>query len=93
MLLGLAVFLFVIVVLVNGFTDAPNSVATVVCTGALNVKRALYVCAAFNFIGVLLAYFLGGKIAKFVFSCIIIVVYFDIWYSFVLLTALKLTEN
>ena len=68
MLLGLAVFLFAIVVLVNGFTDAPNSVATVVCTGTLNVKRALYVCAVFNFIGVLLAYFLGGKIAKFVFS-------------------------
>ena len=64
----LAIFLCVGVVLVNGFTDAPSVVATAVCTGAIRLKNALWLCAICNFLGVLLAYLLGSKIARFVFS-------------------------
>lgn len=64
----LAILLCIGVVLVNGFTDAPGVVATAVCTGAIKLRNALWICAFCNFLGVLLAYFLGSKIAEFVFS-------------------------
>ncbi len=64
----LAIVLCVGVVLVNGFTDAPSVVASAICTGALKTKNALWLCAIFNFLGVMLAYLLGSKIASFVFS-------------------------
>ncbi len=65
---ALAIILCFGAVLVNGSTDAPNSIATAICTGAIKERRALWLCAIFNFLGVILASFISSKIAKFVFS-------------------------
>ncbi len=41
------------VVLVNGWTDAPNAIATCVSTRAINVRKAIVMASIFNFLGVL----------------------------------------
>ena len=43
-----------IAVFVNGCTDAPNSVATVIATKALSRKKALILSGIFNFLGVVI---------------------------------------
>ena len=37
------------VVLVNGWTDAPNAIATCVSTRAIGVRKAILMAAVFNF--------------------------------------------
>ena len=39
------------VILVNGWTDAPNAIATAVSTGALTFRRAVFLAALCNFLG------------------------------------------
>ena len=41
------------VILVNGWTDAPNAIATCVSTKAIGVRKAIVMAAVFNFFGVL----------------------------------------
>lgn len=50
------------VVFVNGWTDAPNAIATVVSTRAMDVKKSIIMAAVFNFIGVLFASFTMDKV-------------------------------
>ena len=40
------------VILVNGWTDAPNAIATCVSTRSIRPKRAILMAAVFNFFGV-----------------------------------------
>ena len=40
------------VILVNGWTDAPNAIATCVSTRAIEVRKAIIMAAIFNFFGV-----------------------------------------
>ncbi|MBR6573145.1 MAG: inorganic phosphate transporter [Clostridia bacterium] len=40
------------VILVNGWTDAPNAIATCVSTRAIGVRNAIIMAAIFNFLGV-----------------------------------------
>ena len=40
------------VILVNGWTDAPNAIATCVSTRAIRPKQAVMMAAVFNFLGV-----------------------------------------
>jgi PiT family inorganic phosphate transporter len=40
------------VVLVNGWTDAPNAIATCVSTRSMTPRNAILMAAAFNFLGV-----------------------------------------
>ena len=40
------------VTLVNGWTDAPNAIATCVSTRAIEVRKAIVMAAIFNFLGV-----------------------------------------
>ncbi len=42
------------VILVNGWTDAPNAIATCVSTRAIGVRKAIIMAAIFNFLGVFL---------------------------------------
>lgn len=56
------------VLLVNGWTDAPNSIATAVTSGAIGFKKASLLCGAFNFLGVIFACLLNTTVAEFVFS-------------------------
>ena len=56
------------VILINGWTDAPNSVATAVSSGAIKYKKAVVTCGIFNLLGVILGCFIDTSVAKFVFS-------------------------
>lgn len=40
------------VILVNGWTDAPNAIATCVSTRAIGIRKAIVMAAIFNFLGV-----------------------------------------
>lgn len=51
------------VVFINGWTDAPNAVATCISTRALSAKKAIILSAVFNFIGVLLFSLFAAKVA------------------------------
>ena len=51
------------VIFVNGWTDAPNSIATAVGTGALSFRRAAALAAAGNFAGCVLACLLFPAVA------------------------------
>jgi len=53
-ILVMALFLVSCSVFVNGWTDAPNAIATVVSTRVLNPKAAIILGAVFNFLGVFL---------------------------------------
>ena len=41
------------VIFVNGWTDAPNAIATVVSTRAMSPRKSIIMAAIFNFLGVL----------------------------------------
>ena len=56
------------VLLVNGWTDAPNSIATCVSSGAIRYKKACLICAIFNLLGVIISYFTNTSVAEFMFS-------------------------
>ena len=51
------------VVLVNGWTDAPNAIATVVSTKSMSPRAAVIMAAIFNFIGVLVMSFVSQDVA------------------------------
>jgi PiT family inorganic phosphate transporter len=42
------------VIFVNGWTDAPNAIATCISTRPIGPKAAILMAAVFNFLGVLL---------------------------------------
>ncbi|MBO5897866.1 MAG: inorganic phosphate transporter [Clostridia bacterium] len=62
-LLLLSVVLTLGVILVNGWTDAPNAIATCVVTRCMSARAAILMAAAFNFIGVLLMTKLNANVA------------------------------
>ena len=49
---------------VNGWTDAPNAIATVVGTRTLSPRRAVAMAAVFNFLGVMSGTAVASTIAK-----------------------------
>ncbi len=52
------------VILVNGWTDAPNAIATCVATRCLPVRAAILLAAVFNFFGVLIMTLLNSTVAQ-----------------------------
>lgn len=59
----LTVLLTTGVILVNGWTDAPNAIATCVSTRAMRPQAAILMAAAMNFFGVLVMTLLNAKVA------------------------------
>lgn len=57
-----------LVLLLNGWTDAPNSIATTVSSKAISFKKASVLCGLFNILGVILGSFINTSVAEFVFS-------------------------
>ena len=51
------------VILVNGWTDAPNAIATCVSTRAISVRKAIIMAAIFNFLGVLIMTSVNASVA------------------------------
>lgn len=63
-LLLIAVLLTLGVILVNGWTDAPNAIATCVTTRCMGVRSAILMAAVFNFLGVFLMSALNATVAQ-----------------------------
>ncbi len=63
-LLFLAVILTLGVILVNGWTDAPNAIATCVVTRCMSDRSAIIMAAIFNFLGVYVMTILSPKVAE-----------------------------
>ncbi len=51
------------VILVNGWTDAPNAIATCVSTRAIEVRKAILMAAVFNFLGVFIMTAINASVA------------------------------
>lgn len=63
-LMMLAVLLTLGVILVNGWTDAPNAIATCVSTRCMPVRAAILMAAVFNFLGVFVMTILSPRVAE-----------------------------
>ena len=63
-LLFIAVALTLGVILVNGWTDAPNAIATCVVTRCMSARAAILMAAVFNFLGVYIMTMLSPKVAE-----------------------------
>jgi len=66
--LGLTALLVLAVILVNGWTDAPNAIATVVSTGVLSFRRAVALAAGCNLLGVCCMTAVSATVAETLYS-------------------------
>jgi inorganic phosphate transporter, PiT family len=58
------------VILVNGWTDAPNAIATCVSTRAINPKNAIIMATIFNFLGVLVMTLVNATVAQAIYKMV-----------------------
>lgn len=69
-----ALFIIVIltlgVILVNGWTDAPNAIATCVSTRTISPKKAIIMATIFNFLGVLIMTILNATVAQTIYNMV-----------------------
>lgn len=62
--LFITVMLVLGVILVNGWTDAPNAIATCVSTRSIKARNAIIMAAIFNFLGVLVMTMINKAVAE-----------------------------
>jgi len=67
---ALTIILVLAVVFVNGWTDAPNAIATCVSTRCLSAKAAVMMAAVFNFFGVLIMTLVSSSVAANIFTMV-----------------------
>ena len=58
------------VIMVNGWTDAPNAIATCVSTRAMKPSSAIIMAAVFNFFGVFVMTLINSKIAMTIYNMV-----------------------
>ena len=58
------------VTLVNGWTDAPNAIATCVSTRAIEVRKAIIMAAIFNFLGVFVMTSINASVAMTIYNMV-----------------------
>ncbi len=63
-LLTTSILLTMGVILVNGWTDAPNAIATCVVTRCMSPRAAILMAAVFNFLGVFLMTLVNATVAE-----------------------------
>ncbi len=63
-ILAITVLLTLGVIFVNGWTDAPNAIATCVTTRCMRVRSAIVMAAVFNFLGVLIMTHINASVAS-----------------------------
>lgn len=63
-ILRITVLLMMTVILINGWTDAPNAIASSIGTRALKPKTALFIATIFNFLGVLFMSLINTTVAQ-----------------------------
>lgn len=69
-LLAVTTLLILGVILVNGWTDAPNAIATAVSTRALAVRPAIVLAAVMNFLGVFVMTMINATVAETIFNMV-----------------------
>ncbi|NLD26296.1 MAG: inorganic phosphate transporter [Acholeplasmataceae bacterium] len=62
--------LTLLVILINGWTDAPNAIATCVSTKALSPRKAIILAAIFNFLGVLVMTMFNATVAQTIYKMV-----------------------
>lgn len=68
--LAITVLLVLGVVLVNGWTDAPNAIATCVSTQSMSPKAAILMAAVFNFLGVFVMTMVNASVAATIYKMV-----------------------
>ncbi|HOA54260.1 MAG: inorganic phosphate transporter [Clostridiaceae bacterium] len=58
------------VILVNGWTDAPNAIATCISTRAMGPRPAIVLASVFNFLGVLVMTLINSKVAETIYKMV-----------------------
>ena len=58
------------VILVNGWTDAPNAIATCVSTRSLSPKKAIMMAAVFNFLGVFVMTLVNATVVQTIYNMV-----------------------
>ena len=58
------------VIFVNGWTDAPNAIATCVSTRAMGPRAAIMMAAVFNFLGVLVMTLINATVAETIYNMV-----------------------
>lgn len=66
----ITVILTLCVIIVNGWTDAPNAIATCIGTRSLKPQYALIMAAVFNFLGVFVMTILNSTVAQTVYKMV-----------------------
>ncbi|MGI5898707.1 MAG: inorganic phosphate transporter [Christensenellales bacterium] len=66
----ITVLLTLAVILVNGWTDAPNAIATAVSTRAMAPKSAILMAAVFNFLGILVMTTINKTVAETIYNMV-----------------------
>lgn len=66
----ITVILTLSVILVNGWTDAPNAIATCVSTRCMNPRKAIIMAAIFNFLGVFVMTMLNATVAQTIYKMV-----------------------
>ena len=64
----ITVILTIGVILVNGWTDAPNAIATCVSTRSMSARSAVLMAAFFNFLGVLFMTMVNATVAETIYN-------------------------
>lgn len=68
--LAITVLLTLGVVLVNGWTDAPNAIATCVSTKSISPRAAILMAAVFNFLGVFVMTMVNASVAATIYKMV-----------------------
>lgn len=58
------------VILVNGWTDAPNAIATCISTRSMDPRSAIIMAAVFNFLGVLVMTLVNATVAQTIYKMV-----------------------
>lgn len=58
------------VILVNGWTDAPNAIATCVSTRSISARAAILMAAVFNFLGVFVMTMINANVAQTIYKMV-----------------------
>lgn len=66
----ITVFLVLGVILVNGWTDAPNAIATCVSTRSMSPGKAILMAAVFNFLGVFFMTLVNATVAQTIYKMV-----------------------
>ena len=69
-ILSITVVLTLGVLLVNGWTDAPNAIATCVASRSLPVRQAVLMAASFDFLGVFVMTLINSSVAQTIYKMV-----------------------